>query len=101
MKLSDYMLSTVRTLVPIGVAAVLSWLAVRFGFVVDEQTSAGLVILFTALATSGYYALVRALEGWWPWLGVLLGAPTEPIYPRPVAPAGTRVEPAKYLGRIK
>lgn len=95
MNASDYLISLIRTGVPVGVGALLSWLAVRAGIVVDEQSQAGLVIGFTGLAIGVYYGVVRALEVRWPWFGRLLGTKAAPTYPG-VAPAAT----ARYAGRL-
>ena len=93
--MSDYLISMIRTVVPVGVGAVLSWLAVRAGIVVDEQTKAGLLVAFTGLAVAVYYGVVRALELRWPWFGRLLGSKAAPTYPGE-APAAT----TRYAGRL-
>ncbi|GGM14409.1 hypothetical protein [Micromonospora yangpuensis] len=76
----DYLISLIRTAVPVGVGAALAWLASRAGIVLDAESSTGLVAAMVALAIAGYYALVRALETRVPWLGVLLGKPASPVY---------------------
>lgn len=81
--MSDLIVSWIRTAVPVAVGAVLTWLASRFGVVVDEQSSAGLTVGLVALFTGLYYAVARALEHRWPVLGVLLGAPRQPTYRPP------------------
>jgi 4-hydroxybenzoate polyprenyltransferase len=84
--MNDYFLSLIRTWVPIGIGALLSWLAVNWSVGVDEETSAQLVIGATALVTAVYYALVRALEKRWPWIGQVLlglGAAAKPKYAEP------------------
>lgn len=80
--IQNQFISIVRTYVPIGVGAVLAWVAIHFGFTVDEKTQTTLVLLVTALLQAGYYLIVRALEAKWPRLGVLLGVPAKPHYPR-------------------
>ena len=81
--MNDYLLSLVRTWVPIGVGAVLSWLAVRYAVVVPEDISTELTAGLTGLVTALYYALVRALEKRWPAFGKLLGAAKKPVYVAP------------------
>lgn len=78
--MNDYVLSLVRTWVPIAVGSVLSYLAVRLGVGVDEDVSNQITVGVTALVVAGYYALVRALEVRWPWFGKLLGAKRAPAY---------------------
>jgi hypothetical protein len=81
--MNDYFLSLIRTWVPIGIGAVLSYLAVRWGIGVDEDTQAQLAIALTAVVTAVYYALVRALEKRWPAFGKLLGTAKKPVYVAP------------------
>lgn len=81
--MNDYVLSLVRTWVPVGVGAVLSWLAVRFGIVVPEDISTEVTVGLTAVVVAVYYGIVRALEARWPWFGKLLGAKKAPAYVDP------------------
>jgi hypothetical protein len=80
MNLSDYFLSVVRTAVPAGVGAVLTYLATRWGIGLDEDTSAQVTAGVTAVVIAVYYAVVRALEARWPVLGKLLGSSKKPVY---------------------
>lgn len=81
--MSDYLLSLIRTAVPAGVGAVLTYLATRWGIGLDEQTSAQVAAAATAVVTAVYYGLVRALEQRWPWFGKLLGSAKKPLYAPP------------------
>lgn len=81
--MSDYVLSLVRTWVPIGVGAVLSYVAVRWGIVVPEDISTELTVGLTGIVIALYYGIVRALEKRWPWFGKLLGAARKPAYSAP------------------
>jgi len=81
--MNDLVLSYIRTYVPIGVGAGLSWLAVKYGIGVPEDVSAQLAIGLTAVVVAVYYGLVRALEKRWPWFGKLLGASKKPVYIEP------------------
>lgn len=77
--MSDFLLSLVRTWVPILVGAALSWLAVH-GVVVDADAQAAAVVAITAAIQGAYYLLVRVLEKRWPGFGVLLGTRQQPEY---------------------
>ena len=78
--LNDYAVSLVRTVVPTGVASGLTWSAVHWGIVLDQDTSAQLSVGVTGLAVATYYAAVRGLETKWPWFGKLLGSSKQPEY---------------------
>lgn len=91
--LSDYLVSLWRTIVPTGVAALLTWLAVNYGIVLDENTSAQLAVGVTGLVLAVYYGVVRALETRWPWFGKLLGTSKQPVYDEP---AGSRPVRSRY-----
>lgn len=78
--LYDYLVSLVRTVVPTGVASALTWSAVHWGIVLDQDTSAQLSVGVTGAAVATYYAVVRGLESKWPWFGKLLGKKAQPTY---------------------
>lgn len=78
--MNDLVLSYVRTYVPIGVGAVLSYVAVRWGIAVPEDISTELTVGLTGVVIAGYYGLVRALEARWPAFGKLLGSAKKPVY---------------------
>ncbi len=80
MDLRNYITSLVRTWVPVGVGVALSWLAAKYGIVVDDATKAQGMMFFTAFVTGIYYAAVRWLESKFPKLGWLLGLPVQPGY---------------------
>lgn len=72
--LSDYLVSLIRTFVPIGVGIVLAYLAKKgFNLTVDAEA-------LTLAVIGVYYAVVRKLEARWSWLGWLLGTPKAPTY---------------------
>jgi TRAP-type C4-dicarboxylate transport system permease small subunit len=77
---SDYIVSLVRTYVPVGVGVALTFLARELGVVLDEDTSAMAATVSVALVSAAWYAAARALEARFPALGVLLGAPRAPEY---------------------
>jgi len=85
--MSDYILSLIRTWVPIGIGSVLGWLATH-GLGLDPETQAGLIAVLTAVAIGLYYAVVRKLEERWPKVGQFLlglGAAKTPVYADPAA----------------
>lgn len=77
---NDFLISFIRTAVPVAVGAVLAWLASKTGIILDADSSASLTAGVVAVAVAVYYALARALETRWPWLGVLLGRRAKPVY---------------------
>ncbi|ABP54031.1 hypothetical protein [Salinispora tropica] len=77
---NDFLISIIRTAVPVAVGAVLAWLASEAGIVLDADSSAALTAGTVAAVVAVYYALARALETRWPWLGVLLGRRAKPVY---------------------
>lgn len=84
-----YIVSLIRTGVPVAVAAALTWLAAKTGIVLDEETSKMATLVVFALTVGGYYALARAIEERWPTLGKILvgfGAGASPTYKEPAAP---------------
>lgn len=78
--LADYALSMIRTYVPVGVGAALTWLAMHYNVVLDDNMSTTAAGFATALVIAAYYGLVRTLEIRWPWFGRLLGKKAEVTY---------------------
>lgn len=92
----------VRTVVPIVVGAVISWLITR-GFdlsAYENSINAWLVVVVTSL----YYALFKWLESKWPVFGWFLGlAKAQPVYVNPktgdqLFTADQNVGPANPMG---
>lgn len=77
----DFVVSVRRSIVPILVGAVLAQ-AARIGLDLDPSELTG---LFEALVTSAYYLTVRALETYYPQVGLLLGARKQPLYKAPTS----------------
>ena len=75
-----YVRSAVRTLSPLVVGVIVTFLA-RHG--VDTEFTSSLL---TVVASGIYYSGVRFIEGVYPKLGVLLGATGAPIYAVPNLP---------------
>ena len=76
MTLSDYLVSVVRTFVPVVVSFAVARL-VGLGIEVD---SAAVEPVVAGLVVGAYYAVVRAAESRWPIVGVLLGWKAAPKY---------------------
>jgi len=74
---SDLAPSLIRTAVPIIVGAVGGYGATYLHLTTAQQTE-----VVSAGVGYAYYALVRVLEHRWPVLGVFLGVPQAPVYPR-------------------
>lgn len=79
MTLKDYLASLIRTYVPVGVGALVAWLATR-GVDVDYETATALATGLTGFIAAVYYALLRAIETQWPRVGALLGIAQSPTY---------------------
>ncbi len=80
MNFSDYVVSLIRTWVPVGVGAVLAWISTKVGFIVDEDTKNQGILFFTFFLTGLYYAIIRWLERQYPQIGWLLGLAKQPGY---------------------
>jgi hypothetical protein len=84
--LSDTIISYIRTYVPVAVGAALTWLATKFGILVDGDTKGQAILLLGGVVTAVYYAVARTLEKRFPSLGFLLGSRKTPTYLPPPAP---------------
>jgi hypothetical protein len=78
--LGDYLVSLIRTWVPVLAGAVISW-AVTQGLSITPATKSSLIVGLTGIFIAGYYALARALELRYKWAGLLLGVRKAPSYP--------------------
>lgn len=74
--MNDYIVSLIRTWVPVALGGVLSW-AIEAGVEIDRD---GAIIAVTGVIISIYYAVVRFAETKYPQIGVLLGKRTAPKY---------------------
>ena len=80
--MGDFIVSQIRTYVPIIVGALISWL-VTTG-ILDAEAAVGaqegLIISITAILQGLYYFVVRLLARKWPWFETLLGTKRQPSY---------------------
>jgi hypothetical protein len=83
-KVHDLLVSYARTLVPMAVIFVAGLISKALGVESDNAAIQALVDALqgsTALLVSMvYYAVIRALEMKYPWIGILLGYRLAPIY---------------------
>jgi hypothetical protein len=79
--MSDQVVATIRTVVPMIVGTVVGW-AANAGVVIPEVTSDALTVAITGIASAVYYMAARAAEQRWPAAGRLLGHPGAPTYTR-------------------
>jgi len=77
--MSDLFTSIVRTIVPVIVGSIASFLATK-GIDLDAATLAGLSAFLAGLFSAVYYLIVRLLEQKFPQLGLLLGSKKTPEY---------------------
>lgn len=82
MQLNNTVIGLIRTWVPIGVGAVISWLA-TLGLQLDSETQTATVVALTGVIQAVYYTLVRLLEDKFPAIGWLLGSAKTPNYGPP------------------
>jgi hypothetical protein len=96
-RVSDVAASLIRTIVPVGVGAAVTWLAVHWHIIVPADISAQAVPAIVGAITAAYYTAARWLEsrrgtGHWPelalvarWLGrwMLGGSIVQPVYAKP------------------
>jgi hypothetical protein len=98
----DYLIAQVRTYVPSGVGALISWLVLR-GVEVSSNTQLLLVTLSTAAATGLYFTAASALQRKWPITGrYLLGSKKAPSYSEILGGgAGAEVASNKSTGDLQ
>lgn len=80
MNAQDFVIAQIRTYVPVGVGAFITWL-LSLGIDVGAQAQVGLVTFGTALTTGVYFTAASAAQRKWPIVGaVLLGSSKAPSY---------------------
>jgi hypothetical protein len=77
--MSNFIISQIRTYVPIIVGAFVSWLTLK-GIELDPETQSGLIVALTGTLQAAYYFIVRIVEKKYPKAGILLGSATKPVY---------------------
>jgi len=88
--MTNFVTSLIRTYTPILIGTILSFLAVKYGFVVEESIQAQLVAGLTGTVIAAYYLIARLLERKFPQFGVLLGSTQKPVYVEPTSVAATK-----------
>lgn len=81
--LSNYVISVIRTVVPLAVG----WVVARLVMAGVDVSSESLEMALVSVLSGAWYALARALELKFPWAGVLLGYKTAPTYTQSSPPA--------------
>ncbi len=77
--LSDVFTSKVRTIVPMMVGGLISWISL-YGIEVGEEVSSAFVVTLTFTLQALYYVAARLIETRYPRFGWLLGSPKQPNY---------------------
>jgi len=75
---NDYVVSLIRTYVPMLTAALLVWVGQVTGILIVMNANAKVTVVL--VVTGLWYALARTLERRWPQLGWLLGSKRTPTY---------------------
>jgi hypothetical protein len=78
--MSNFIISTIRTIVPIILGGVATWVAAKTGWILPEDLEAEAAVGVTGLVIGGYYIVVHWLEQKFPKLGWLLGKEALPYY---------------------
>lgn len=84
MNLNNFVISQIRTYVPILIGGVISWLA-TIGLNIDASTQSGLIVAMTGVLQAVYYFIARIVERKYPSAGsYLLGSDAKPTYTKAV-----------------
>jgi glutathionyl-hydroquinone reductase len=76
----DQIVSQLRTLAPVIAGIVLNWLRLKLGWSFDTATEAALGVVIAGVLMQVYYMVARWLESKFPWMGLLLIVPKQPVY---------------------
>jgi hypothetical protein len=98
----DFILSLIRTYVPMGVVGALTAVALWFDAEITEDMTTGVTAFAVIAATSLYYLAARLLETRFPWLSFLLGTPKDvstPTYSNASTIPGEVVGDGEVAGR--
>jgi hypothetical protein len=91
----DYITAQIRTYVPVGVGAFITWL-VSLGINVGSEAQVGLVTFGTALITALYFTAASAIQRKWPAAGLfLLGSKKSPTYSVQSGGGVSQISPAQ------
>ena len=84
--ISDTLVAGIRTVVPLGVAWLLTQLAL-LGVTLPADIETQLATGLTAIVAALYWAVVTWASKKWPAVGWLLGVAASPTYTKPAEPA--------------
>jgi hypothetical protein len=73
----DFIISLIRTYVPMGVIGALTWLSLTLDLELTEDMTTGVTTIAVLAASALYYVAARLLETRFPWLSFLLGTPKD------------------------
>lgn len=71
--------SMIRTWIPLVVSYVVGWLA-TLGITVSDEAQLALTGAIGTIIAIAYHAVVRYAERRWPWVSILLGSRSQPVY---------------------
>lgn len=77
--MNDAIIAMIRTVVPIAVGALITWLSL-LGVELDPEIAAATITSLTGLVSAAYYAVVKVVSVNVPWVGWFLGYPANPHY---------------------
>lgn len=77
--MSDFIISQIRTYVPLIVGAIVAWLTTK-GIKINPSDASTVVPFLTAVFSGLYYTIVRLLESKFPQMGWLLGIAKKVTY---------------------
>lgn len=77
----DFVLSVIRTYVPLLVGGGLTWVGNALGVEITQEMTAGTAGMLVLVISGLYYLVARGLESRWPWLSILLATPPKTAAP--------------------
>lgn len=79
--LRDFILSVIRTYIPLFVGAGLTWVGVQLDVPITDDMTASTSATVVLVVSGLYYLAARALESRWPFLSFLLATPPTTAVP--------------------
>jgi hypothetical protein len=84
--LGNFVVSNIRTVVPVVVGVGITWGAAKLGIVIDDSTKMTAATLAVLTVTGVWYSVVHWIEQHWPAAGWLFGQKALPYYKDPDTP---------------